>query len=33
VPERPGQYYKNRGWMGYDDFLGLREETVDVKEA
>lgn len=35
VPERPGQYYKNRGWRGYDDFLGLSDDDDDggVDEA
>ena len=29
IPERPGFYYRGRGWKGYADFLGLEEGSDD----
>ena len=32
IPARPGQYYRDKGWQGYADFLGIpeREDTIDL---
>ena len=32
IPERPGFYYRGRGWKGYADFLGLEEGSDDGDE-
>jgi len=33
IPERPGFYYRGRGWKGYADFLGLEEGSDDEDES
>jgi len=33
IPERPGFYYRGRGWKGYADFLGLEEGSDDGDES
>ncbi|CAL53003.1 unnamed product [Ostreococcus tauri] len=33
IPERPGQYYRHSGWLGYADFLGLQDVSADDADA
>ena len=32
IPERPGQFYRNKGWSGYTDFLGLVDASEDAED-
>jgi len=32
VPVRPGMYYRDDGWIGYDDWLGVAENEGEEEE-
>jgi len=32
VPVRPGMYYRDDGWIGYDDWLGVAENEEEEEE-